>query len=874
MANRADIRQVSLSNNKYTSILKGLHNAIALDYHYKKSLIFWSDVSTDVIKSSYINGTGIRDIIKWGLEAPGGIAVDWIHDLLFWTDSGTRRVEVATFDGHLRAVIAANDLDKPRAIIVHPGEALIFWTDWGPNPKIERSFMDGSSRRTLVRDGVQWPNGLAIDYPANRIYWADAKHHVIESINLEGFDRKKVLSNHLPHPFALTLFEDSMYWTDWHTKAISTANKITGKGYKFIHEGLHFPMDIHSYHPARQPYFLSRCAVDRRGLRGGCSHLCLPNKNSRRCGCPIGLTLQDDQRTCTTVPNRILLIARKKDIRLRQLNPKNISTEIDMVVPLDGMKSTVALDWCSKNNYIYWADTGRSAISRAKLNGSSQETLIHANLQKPTSLALDWATNKIYWTDSGTKRIEVASTDGKQRALLIWQNLENPREIVVSPMDGLIFWSNFGMRQSIERAGMDGSNRKMIISDNLLYPRGLAVDIFSNNRLYFINTGSKVIEYIDFNGNGRKTLMSIDIANHDIDYPVGIDIFENNVYWTADGSIKIADKSSGKSKKILMSNFTDLMDIRIFHRIRKDLRNPCSINNGGCSFMCLLNDNGYTCACPIGVILSADNQTCKNGPSSYILFSHRIDIRQISLDIDYMIDVVLPISSISNVVALDIDLRTGDFYWSDTTEDVIMRSSSDGTVTKQIINESVDSVDGIAIDSVGRKIYWTDVGRHSIEVSELDGTNRKVLIWQELEAPRGIALNYESGFIFWTDWGQNPKIERAEMDGSHRTVLVTSNLKWPNGLSVDSYQKRIYWTDAKLKYIQSCDFDGNSRKDEISDLKHPYGIAIGHDTIYWTDWKTSALHVAKKSDPSQSRIVKDGLEGLMDVKIAEVSINL
>jgi len=81
----------------------------------------------------------LLDVIKWGLEAPGGVAIDWIHDLLFWTDAGTRRVEAVTFDGSLRAVIAASDLDKPRAIVVHPGEALVFWTDWG---KINKRFLN------------------------------------------------------------------------------------------------------------------------------------------------------------------------------------------------------------------------------------------------------------------------------------------------------------------------------------------------------------------------------------------------------------------------------------------------------------------------------------------------------------------------------------------------------------------------------------------------------------------------------------------------------------------------------------------------------------------------------------------------------------
>lgn len=59
-ANRVDIRQVSLSNSRYNFILKGLRNAIALDYHYEQSLIFWSDVNNDVIRRAYMNGTDVQ----------------------------------------------------------------------------------------------------------------------------------------------------------------------------------------------------------------------------------------------------------------------------------------------------------------------------------------------------------------------------------------------------------------------------------------------------------------------------------------------------------------------------------------------------------------------------------------------------------------------------------------------------------------------------------------------------------------------------------------------------------------------------------------------------------------------------------------------
>ena len=51
----------------------------------------------------------------------------------------------------------------------------MFWTDWGKNARIERADMDGGNRRTIVSEGLKWPNGLTIDRPVNRIIWADAQ---------------------------------------------------------------------------------------------------------------------------------------------------------------------------------------------------------------------------------------------------------------------------------------------------------------------------------------------------------------------------------------------------------------------------------------------------------------------------------------------------------------------------------------------------------------------------------------------------------------------------------------------------------------------------------------------------------------------------
>jgi sugar lactone lactonase YvrE len=198
-ANRMDIRKVSLDNSEYTSVLGNLQNAIAIDYHYAWDLIFWSDITADSIFRASLNGTNSMPIVSAGLVSPGGITVDWICNRIFWTDSGTSRIEFANLDGSMRKVLFWKAIEKPRAIVANPEDSSIFWTDWGQQPRIERAFMDGSGRSAVIETSLFWPNGLTIDHPSQRLYWVDAKHHVIESSNLDGSDRKRVIEGKVSH---------------------------------------------------------------------------------------------------------------------------------------------------------------------------------------------------------------------------------------------------------------------------------------------------------------------------------------------------------------------------------------------------------------------------------------------------------------------------------------------------------------------------------------------------------------------------------------------------------------------------------------------------------------------------------------------------
>lgn len=67
------------------------------------------------------------------------------------------------------------------------------------------------------------------------------------------FCREVVVKGELPHPFALTLYEDTLFWTDWNTHSIHSCRKQTGGEKRTVHSDIFSPMDIHVFSPKRQP---------------------------------------------------------------------------------------------------------------------------------------------------------------------------------------------------------------------------------------------------------------------------------------------------------------------------------------------------------------------------------------------------------------------------------------------------------------------------------------------------------------------------------------------------------------------------------------------------------------------------------------------
>lgn len=63
--------------------------------------------------------------------------------------------------------------------------------------------MDGSKKRTIIDADLGFPNGLAIDYEEEKLYWTDALKDRIEISNLDGSGRVPLVPE-TTHPFGLT----------------------------------------------------------------------------------------------------------------------------------------------------------------------------------------------------------------------------------------------------------------------------------------------------------------------------------------------------------------------------------------------------------------------------------------------------------------------------------------------------------------------------------------------------------------------------------------------------------------------------------------------------------------------------------------------
>ena len=120
-----------------------------------------------------------------------------------------------------------------------------------------------------------WPNGLAMDYENDRLYWCDALLDHIQHAKLDGTDVKTISSRMIRHPFSLVIYNEFIYVTDWRLDSIIRLHKTTGENEKIVQkvEESNRLYGIKIYSKRAQKINAEHpCHVN----NGGCEKLCFP----------------------------------------------------------------------------------------------------------------------------------------------------------------------------------------------------------------------------------------------------------------------------------------------------------------------------------------------------------------------------------------------------------------------------------------------------------------------------------------------------------------------------------------------------------------------------------------------------------------------
>lgn len=95
----------------------------------------------------------------------------------------------------------------------------IYWTDVSLKT-ISRAFMNGSSVEHVIEFGLDYPEGMAVDWMGKNLYWADTGTNRIEVARLDGQFRQVLVWRDLDNPRSLALdpTKGYIYWTEWGGK--------------------------------------------------------------------------------------------------------------------------------------------------------------------------------------------------------------------------------------------------------------------------------------------------------------------------------------------------------------------------------------------------------------------------------------------------------------------------------------------------------------------------------------------------------------------------------------------------------------------------------------------------------------------------------
>ena len=191
-------------------------------------------------------------------------------------------------------------------------------------------------------------------------------------------------------------------------------------------------------------------------------------------------------------------------------------------------------------DYVYWSDSVNHSIARANLDGTNVQENFIPNVNGPGAIAVD--SSYVYWGWSpgdGTSAIGRANLDGSSpnenfitglsNPDFVNSNMQDPTEVISLTSDGShLYWTELDPLHyggSIGRAGVDGSNVTNNFIPSLDYPEGLAVN---SNHVYWTDYDHFTIGRANLDGTNPNDNFITGLY-----YPLALTVDGSSLYWSS-----------------------------------------------------------------------------------------------------------------------------------------------------------------------------------------------------------------------------------------------------------------------------------------------------------------------------------------------------
>lgn len=297
------IIQVDLESGNLVKIPVKVVGVTGVAYEKSTGTIFYTtskDLFSARVGSISLRGDRDRVTYATGFQYSESLALDHSTGNVFFAavmTPGQDFIRVIHRKLLLQKTLLEN-LDRPRSIALFSSKGLIFWTE----VKVERigkAFMDGTSKKYIITNKIRWPNGVAIDFTAERLYWTDGFNEIVESSDLNGGDRRVVYNDKYAHLRSIAIDEQFIYYTGYNRQRIMKVDKTSERRTKFMdsYPELNVLVGLQVY---SNNYTIDVNPLCSRN-NGLCSTFCFPTPTGRTCGCQDNTELLSDQKTCEGV---------------------------------------------------------------------------------------------------------------------------------------------------------------------------------------------------------------------------------------------------------------------------------------------------------------------------------------------------------------------------------------------------------------------------------------------------------------------------------------------------------------------------------------------------------------------------------------------